>query len=124
MDFRRDKFVGYVEERRRFPRGDILSELANATYPDGSTPDVMDVVRVATLLFGAGQDTTAALLGNAMRIIAERPDLQTRLRADTALVPDFLEEVLRALAGQSNRHSDLRASPRRSPVPISPSALL
>ena len=95
MDFRRDKFLAYVEDRRRTPHGDILSELANANYPDGTTPDAMDVVRVATLLFGAGQDTTATLLGNAMRIIAERPELQAQLRADPALIPNLLEEVLR-----------------------------
>jgi cytochrome P450 len=95
MDFRREKFLTYVKERRQSPRGGILSELATATYADGSTPDIMDVVRVTTLLFGAGQDTTAILLGNAMRIIAERSDLQAELRADPSLIPDFIEEVLR-----------------------------
>jgi cytochrome P450 len=95
MDFRRDKFLGYVEDRRRAPQDDILSELANTVRADGSRPEAMDVVRIATLLFGAGQDTTATLLGNALRIIAERPDLQQALRADAALIPDFLEEVLR-----------------------------
>ncbi|MGB8363536.1 MAG: cytochrome P450 [Rhizomicrobium sp.] len=95
MDFRRDKFFDYVEDRRRSPRGDILSDLANTTRTDGSKPDATDVVRIATLLFGAGQDTTATLLGNALKIIAERPDLQAQLRADPSLIPDFLEEVLR-----------------------------
>lgn len=95
MDFRRDKFVAYVENRRRAPQGDILGDLANATYADGSTPSVADVVRVATLLFGAGQDTTATLLGNALRLLAERPELQAQLRADPGLIPDFLEELLR-----------------------------
>jgi cytochrome P450 len=95
MDFRRDKFTRYVEERRHDPHDDILSELANATYADGSQPSVDDVVRVATLLFGAGQDTTATLLGNALRIVAEQPELQARMRDDPALIPDFLEEVLR-----------------------------
>jgi len=95
MDFRRDKFLGYVEDRRRSPQGDVLSDLANTTRADGSKPDAMDVVRIATLLFGAGQDTTATLLGNALKIIAERPDLQAQLRADPSLIPDFLEEVLR-----------------------------
>ncbi len=76
-------------------QGDILGDLANACYPDGSTPPAADVVRVATLLFGAGQDTTSTLLGNALRIIAERPDLQVQLRADPGLIPDFIEEVLR-----------------------------
>ena len=95
MDFRRDKFLTYVADRRGAPQDDILGELSNATYPDGSTPPAEDVVRVATLLFGAGQDTTATLLGNCLRIIAERPDLQAELRVDAALIADFIEEVLR-----------------------------
>jgi cytochrome P450 len=95
MDFRHDKFFGYVEDRRSAPQGDILSDLANATFPDGSTPTALDVVRVATLLFGAGQDTTATLLGNSLRIIAEQPELQAQLRVDPALIPAFIEEVLR-----------------------------
>jgi cytochrome P450 len=95
MDFRRDKFMGYVADRRHSLQTDILSDLANATYPDGTTPDAADVVRVATLLFGAGQDTTATLLGNAMQIIGQRADIQTELRDDPSLIPDFLEEVLR-----------------------------
>ena len=95
MDFRRDKFIGYIEARRRTPQADILSDLANAKHPDGSTPDVADVVRVATLLFGAGQDTTATLVGNSLKIVAERPDLQAQLRADPSLIPAFIEEVLR-----------------------------
>ncbi len=95
MDYRREKFIEYVRDRREKPQGDILSDLANAKYADGSTPDSMDVVRVGTLLFGAGQDTTATLVGNAMRIVAERPDIQAQLRADPKLIPEFLEEVLR-----------------------------
>jgi cytochrome P450 len=95
MDFRRDKFTHYVEDRRAAPQDDILGELSNATYGDGSTPPVDDIVRVATLLFGAGQDTTATLLGNALRIVAEQPELQARLRSDPGLIPEFLEEVLR-----------------------------
>ena len=55
--------AGYIEDRRREPRDDVLSELAAAKYPDGSTPEVVDVVRTATFLFGAGQETTAKLLG-------------------------------------------------------------
>lgn len=95
LDFRRDKFIGYIEARRREPRGDILSDLANAAYPDGSVPPVADVVRVASLLFGAGQDTTATLLGNSVRILAEDFDLQQQLREDAGLIPPFIEEVLR-----------------------------
>ena len=88
-------FVQYVHDRRETPRDDILSELSNATFPDGSIPDAMEIVRLTTFLFGAGQDTSAKLLGNAMRFIVEQPGLQDRLRADPSLIPAFLEEVLR-----------------------------
>ncbi len=95
MEFRVDAFLRYVDERRRDPREDVLGQLATGTFPDGTLPTPMDVVRVATLLFGAGQDTTATLLGASLRIIAEQSDLQAQLRADRALIPDFIEEVLR-----------------------------
>ncbi len=88
-------FVQYVADRRENPRDDILSELSNAKYPDGSTPDALEIVRLTTFLFGAGQDTSAKLLGNAMRFIVDQPGLQQQLRADPGLIPAFLEEVLR-----------------------------
>jgi cytochrome P450 len=88
-------FIGYVQDRRQNPRADILSELANATYPDGSTPDALEIVRLATFLFGAGQDTSAKLLGNSMKFIVDQPGLQDRLRRDPSLIPQLLEEVLR-----------------------------
>jgi cytochrome P450 len=88
-------FIGYVQDRRQNPRADILSELANATYPDGSTPDAMEIVRLATFLFGAGQDTSAKLLGNTLKFIVDQPGLQDQLRSNPSLIPQLLEEVLR-----------------------------
>lgn len=88
-------FVKYIEDRRANPREDILTELATAKFPDGSLPDVMEIVRLSTFLFGAGQDTSAKLLGNSLRFIAENPELQQQLRDDRGLIPAFIEEVLR-----------------------------
>lgn len=95
LEFLDGKFSFYIEDRRREPRDDVLSDLASAQYPDGSTPEVVDVVRTATFLFGAGQETTAKLLGAALRILCDRPDLQDALRADQSLIPAFIEETLR-----------------------------
>ena len=50
---------------------------------------------IAVILVGAGGESTAAWIGNAVRMLAERPALQARLRAEPALVPAFLEEALR-----------------------------
>jgi cytochrome P450 len=90
-----DWFVAYVEDRRRNPRPDVLTQLAQAQFPDGTVPDAIDVARVAVFLFAAGQGTTVDLLSSAIRVLAERPDLQDRLRQDRTLMAPFIEEVLR-----------------------------
>ncbi len=74
---------------------DIMTELALAKFQDGTTPKLVDVTGLGAFLFGAGQDTTNRLLANAFRIIATRPDIQAKLRAEPGRIPDFLEEVLR-----------------------------
>ena len=90
-----DWFTSYIEDRRREPRDDVLTHLALATYPDGSTPEVAAVVRSSTFLFAAGQETTARLLASALAHLAEHPETQDVLRAHKDRIPDFLEEVLR-----------------------------
>jgi cytochrome P450 len=90
-----DTFAGYVVDRRREPRDDVLSALALAKYPDGSTPEVMDVVHLATFVFSAGQETTTKLLSAGMRILSEHPEIQAALREDHGRIPAFLEETLR-----------------------------
>lgn len=95
LEYLYGQFSAYVEERRREPREDVITGLATAKFPDGSTPDVADVARVATNLFAAGQETTVRLLSNALKMIAEDPDLQHLLRTERDRIPNFVEEVLR-----------------------------
>lgn len=88
-------FAKYLAERRANPQADVMTDLALAKFPDGSVPDIMEPAKAAMFLFAAGQDTSAKLLGNAMRYLAENPELQAQLRADPSLVPAFIEEMLR-----------------------------
>jgi cytochrome P450 len=90
-----DKFCAYIDDRRAQPRDDVLTSLASAKYPDGSTPEVIEVVRSATFLFAAGQETTAKLLSAALQVLGDRPDIQQKLREDRSLIPGFIEESLR-----------------------------
>ncbi len=106
-------FTEYIEDRRREPRRDVLTDLALATYPDGTIPDVTSVVRTATFLFAAGQETTARLLAAALKHLAEHPDLQDSLRADRDRIPDFLEEVLRV---ESPVKADFRLARRSTSI--------
>ncbi|OBG96117.1 cytochrome [Mycobacterium sp. E3251] len=95
LEYLYGKFTAYIEDRRRTPRGDVLTGVASATFPDGSTPEVIDAVRVAANLFAAGQETTVRLLSAAVMMLAESPELQSKLRANRELIPDFIEEALR-----------------------------
>src|SRR6201995_1396023 len=90
-----DKFCSYIEDRRGNPREDVLTALATAKYPDGSTPEVIEISRSATFLLAAGQETTAKLLSAALQVIGDRRDIQQELRDDRSLIPGFIEESLR-----------------------------
>ncbi|UGT62012.1 cytochrome P450 [Nocardia asteroides] len=113
LEYLSETFAGYISDRRRTPRRDVLTDLATATYPDGSLPDIPAVVRLATFLFGAGQDTSARLMGSALRLLAENQEVQARLRADRTRVPDFIEEVLRT---ESPTMSDFRMTQRSTTI--------
>jgi cytochrome P450 len=113
LEFLYAKFTSYIEERRKEPQEDVMTGLAMATFPDGSLPEVIDVVRVATNLFAAGQETTVRLLSTGLAFLAERPELQDQLRADRSLIPSFIEETLRI---ESPVKGDFRLS--RVPVTV------
>ena len=106
-------FAEYIEDRRREPRKDVLTDLALASYPDGTIPPVTSVVRTATFLFAAGQETTARLLAAALKHLAEHPELQDQLREDRDFIPNFLEEVLRV---ESPVKTDFRLARRTTKV--------
>jgi cytochrome P450 len=95
LEFLYERFSEYIEERRRSPRDDILSGLASASFPDGSTPEVRDAALLAANLFAGGQETTVRMISFALRMLAERPDLQAQVRADRERIPTFIEETLR-----------------------------
>lgn len=95
LEFLYGQFTTYIEDRRRAPRDDIMTAMATATFPDGSTPDVKEVALLAANLFTGGQETTVRLLSFALRILAERPDIQDALRSDRTRIPNFIEETLR-----------------------------
>ncbi len=95
LEYLYHRFGEYISDRRAHPRADVLTDMAEATFPDGSVPEVIDVVRVAANLFSAGQETTVRLLSSALLVLAERPELQDRLRAHPERIPGFIEEALR-----------------------------
>jgi cytochrome P450 len=90
-----DYFSEKVAERRQQPLNDVLTGMARALFPDGRVPEPIEVARIASNLFAAGQETTVRLIATALRRIADEPETQAQLRAHRDLVPRFIEEVLR-----------------------------
>jgi cytochrome P450 family 150 subfamily A5 len=88
-------FTDYIDARRASPGDDVMTQLATSRFPNGELPDVADVVRLAVILFAAGQETTARLLATGMRILAEQPSLADELRAQPESIAQFAEECLR-----------------------------
>lgn len=89
------QFYQYIAERRANPRNDVLTLMAQQTYEDGSLPEIVDVVGLATFLFGAGQDTTVQLFAAMLRRLSDEDGLADRLRAEPARIADFVDENLR-----------------------------
>jgi cytochrome P450 len=88
-------FMTYIEARRASPGDDVLSRLASVRFSDGELPEVMDVVRLAAVIFAAGQETTVRLLSAGLRLLCEHPAVADDLRRDPEGIPNFVEECLR-----------------------------
>ena len=93
-DYLATYFNELIEQRRRQPRDDLLSGLAQAREKDDHlTTD--EVCSTAILLFAAGFETTTNLLGNGLLALLRQPDQLARWRAQPDLAPTAVEELLR-----------------------------
>ena len=85
--------AGQLATAARQPADDILGTIARGI--DAGALGLPEGVITLQTLLSAGGESTTSLLGNAVRILAERQDLQHRLRRQPALIPAFVEEALR-----------------------------
>lgn len=92
-------FADYVEWRSKHPSDDLMTELLNAEFQDeeGNTRRLerSEVLTYVNLLAGAGNETTARLIGWTGKTLAEHPDQRRQVVEDREIVPKVIEEVLR-----------------------------
>ncbi|MGW1537258.1 cytochrome P450 [Streptomyces aureus] len=86
--------AGLIEERRKNPGDDMLSQLATAQGDDGPMT-TMELLSTAALLLIAGHETTVNLITNGMLTLLRHPDVLQRLRAEPRLAVPIVEELLR-----------------------------
>ena len=88
-------FVEVIEDRAKHPKDDLVSMLVTRGS-DGEEPLTVDeIVGFCILLLIAGNETTTNLLGNWMRMLVDRPDVEAALRADPPKIAASFEEQLR-----------------------------
>ncbi|WP_184782217.1 cytochrome P450 [Nocardia transvalensis] len=80
----------HIARLRREPGDDILSGLVTAGDLDNR-----ELKASATLLMGAGFETTVNLIGNGIVQLLRHPDQLARLREEPELWPNAVEEILR-----------------------------
>ncbi|MCV7147607.1 cytochrome P450 [Mycobacterium riyadhense] len=91
------ELAGYINQQfdraAAHPRDNLLGELANACA--SGEVDSVTAVAMMVILFAAGGESTASLLGSAAWILASRRDIQQEVRDDPSLLAGFIEETLR-----------------------------
>ncbi len=86
-----------AEQRRAQPDDGLISALLAASE-DGDSLSPDEVMAMIFLLMLAGHDTTANLIGSSAVALIEHPEQAERLRAEPALIPTAVEELLRFTA--------------------------
>jgi cytochrome P450 len=90
----RDYFEGIVEERRKHPGTDLISELVQAEL-DGERLGDEEIYSFLRLLLPAGAETTYRATGSFLYALLTHPDQFDALRADRSLMPQAIEESIR-----------------------------
>ena len=90
----RDYFEGIVEERRRNPGTDIISELVQAEL-DGERLGDEEIFSFLRLLLPAGAETTYRATGSFLYGLLSHPDQLEALRESRSLMAQAIEESIR-----------------------------
>jgi len=88
---------GHLEAARSRPQpgpdAPLLHALARGV--ESGQIAVRDAIGIAIVMFGAGGESTAALIGSATRLLAEDPVRADELRSHPDRIPRFVEESVR-----------------------------
>jgi len=87
-------FRDEIARRREMPGNDLISALV-AAHDREEALSSEELVRFLILLLLAGNETTTNLIGNGMLALMRNPEQLERLRAEPALMPHAIEEMVR-----------------------------
>ncbi|WP_143020250.1 cytochrome P450 [Sinosporangium album] len=84
----------HLDERRAQPRDDYLSTLVQLDF-DGRPLAEDELLNIIRSFVFAGFETTARSIASLVHHLVTHPELQTRMRSDSASIEGFVEEGLR-----------------------------
>ena len=84
-----------IDARRALPQDDLLSDLVNARVDDERQLDDSELMSILQQLMVAGNETTTASLAGGLVHLIRNPEQAAKVRANPALIPNLVEEVLR-----------------------------
>jgi cytochrome P450 len=84
-----------IARRRAEPADDLLTALVHVQEEDGDRLSADELVTMVLTLVVAGHETTAHLIGNGTLALLTHPDQLALLRADPALWPGAVHELMR-----------------------------
>jgi cholest-4-en-3-one 26-monooxygenase len=87
-------FQHLIDERRRDPKDDLVTELIGGTI-DGKLLTDTQLVSYCELLVEAGNETTRNAISGGLLAFSEHRDQWKKLQAQPDLLPDAVEEILR-----------------------------
>ena len=86
-----DLFADYIDWRAEHPSDDLMTELLNAEFDDENgvhrTLTREEILTYVTVVAGAGNETTARLIGWLIGLLDQHPDQRAELVADPLADP-------------------------------------
>jgi cytochrome P450 len=95
-------FAARLEERRKEPHDDIISDIVHAEVEGERPLDLKEMLSILQQLLVAGNETTASAIVEGMWLLIQHPEELARVQRDLTLVPGLVEEVLRLATPTAN----------------------
>lgn len=120
-------FIEKIEEKRKNPTEDVISDLVHADLSEEGDPRKMEYAELLSILqqlLVAGNETTAHSLTAGIYFLLTNPDQMAKLEADPSLIPNFVEETLRTLTPSNNMWRVATEDTELGGVPIKKNELI
>ena len=94
-------FFPLAAERRKDPRDDLISLIANAKI-DGKPLGSNEELAYYTIIATAGHDTTSSSIAGAIWALCENQEEFAKVRRNPGLIPNLIEEAIRWISPVKN----------------------